>query len=235
MTASTESVTLTPRRVEALCDGVFAIAMTILVLNIAVPTAEKVPANRLASALWQLAPQAIVYVITFVNLGVLWVGQQNQAHLIGRVDRWFVWINIAFLLLISLLPLSTALLGQYPLQHIALGVYGANLIAATLMLGLQWQYATSKNRLVRTRLPRSIVRLAHRRILGSAAAYSCALLLSLVFPIGALILYLVIPLVNILPGRIDKHFAAGPNDGIGDAQAAALPARSYSAGPLELQ
>jgi uncharacterized membrane protein len=216
MTASTKPVTLTPRRLEELCDGVFAIAMTILVLNIAVPVADKVPANRLASALWQLAPQANVYVITFVNLGVLWVGQQNQSHLIGHVDRWFVWMNIGFLLLISLLPLSTALLGQYPLQHVALVVYGANLIAATLMLGLHWQYATSKNRLLRAPLPRSIVRLAHRRTLATAAAYSCALLLSFVLPIGALILYLVIPLISILPSRIDKHFAAGPNDELGE-------------------
>ena len=214
MATTTESVTLTSRRVEALCDGVFAIAMTILVLNIAVPTAEKVPAARLAEALRQLGPQAVVYVITFVNLGVLWVGQQNQAHLIGRVDRWFVWINIGFLLLVSLLPLSTALLGQYPLHHIALVLYGANLIAATLMLGLHWQYATSRNRLLRAPLPRSVVRLAQRRILGSAGGYSCALLLSLVFPIGALILYVLIPLLNVFPGRIDKHFQTRSREGV---------------------
>jgi hypothetical protein len=58
--------------------------------------------------------------------------------------------------------------------------------------------------------------LAHRRTLATAAAYSCALLLSFVLPIGALILYLVIPLISILPSRIDKHFAAGPNDELGE-------------------
>jgi hypothetical protein len=62
--------------------------MTILVLSIAVPTAETVPAERLPGALRQLAPQVLVYVISFTNLGVLWVGQHNQYHFISRADRW---------------------------------------------------------------------------------------------------------------------------------------------------
>src|SRR5262249_24228602 len=158
--------------------------MTILVLNITVPTAEKVSAAELTRVLRQLAPQLFVYIVTFVNLGVLWVGQQNQALLIGHGDRWFVWINIAFLLSISFLPLSTALLGQYPTQRLALVVYGVNLIVATLVLGLHWQYATAKNRLVRSPLPQTVVRLVRSRILWSATAYLSALLLALVVPVG---------------------------------------------------
>jgi len=105
-------VDLRTSRVEALSDGVFAIAMSILVLNISVPTASAVSADRLASTLCQPAPQVLVYVVTFINLGVLWVGQHNQYHFIARADRWFLWINIAYLLLISFMPLSTALLGS---------------------------------------------------------------------------------------------------------------------------
>ena len=110
-------VNLKTGRVEALSDGVFAIAMTILVLNISVPTAETVSADRLPDALGRVAPQVIVYIISFVNLGVLWVGQHNQYHFIDRADRWFLWINILYLLLISFMPLSTALLGHYPLHR----------------------------------------------------------------------------------------------------------------------
>lgn len=138
---------LKTNRVEALSDGVFAIAMTILVLNIAVPTAATVSAEQLPTALRQITPQVLVYIISFINLGVLWVGQHNQDHFIVRVDRWFLWINIGYLLLISFMPLSTALLGHYPLNRVALIVYGVNLIAATLMLALHWDYATRGGRL----------------------------------------------------------------------------------------
>src|SRR4029450_9769299 len=107
-------VNLKTSRVEALSDGVFAIAMTILVLNISVPTAETVSADRLLDALGRVAPQVIVYIISFVNLGVLWVGQHNQYHFIDRADRWFLWINILFFLFYSLFPFADLALGRTP-------------------------------------------------------------------------------------------------------------------------
>jgi len=195
-------------RVEALSDGVFAIAMTILVLNVAVPSARTVADDELGAAVRALVPQVFVYVITFVNLGVLWVGQHNQYHFIVRADRWFIWINILYFLLIAFMPLSTALLGQFPLHRLALTVYGANLIAATLVLALHWHYATVDNRLVRNDLSTSISPLAYRRILGSAGAYVVALLASLVAPAIGLVLFIVVPFFNILPFRLDRHFRA---------------------------
>src|SRR5262245_12694925 len=197
--------TLGTARIEALSDGVFAIAMTILVLAIQVPTAETVPAEQLPDALRRLAPHVLVYLITFINLGVLWVGQHNQYHFIGRVDRWFLWINITYLLLISFMPLSTALLGHYPLSRLALLVYGANLLAATLVLALHWDYATRGGRLARDGLSPVVIRRAHARILGSAGAYAVALMLSLLIPVAGLAVFLVVPFVSILPFAVDKH------------------------------
>jgi uncharacterized membrane protein len=199
-------VDLKTSRIEALSDGVFAIAMTILVLNISVPTTETVSADRLPDALRHVAPQVIVYVISFVNLGVLWVGQHNQYHFIERADRWFLWINILYLLLISFMPLATALLGHYPFHRLALVVYGTNLIAATLVLALHWRYATHRGRLVRPQLSPRVVVLAYRRMLGSAGAYTIALALSLMAPAFSLALFLAVPLVNVLPFTLDRHF-----------------------------
>lgn len=212
--ASDRADALGPSRVAALCDGVFAIAMTILVLHIAVPAAETVPAEQLPRALRQVAPHVLVYVISFINLGVLWVGQHNQYHFIARADRWFLWINIGYLLLISFMPLSTALLGNYPLNRLALLVYGANLLAATLVLALHWHHATAGSRLLAAPLPPGVVRLAHRRILGSAAAYALALVLSLLVPAAGLALFLAVPFVNILPFGVDRHLrrSAGGTD-----------------------
>jgi TMEM175 potassium channel family protein len=199
-------------RIEALSDGVFAIAMTILVLNITVPTAATVPADRLIAALRNMAPQVIVYIVTFINLGVLWVGHHNQYHFIARADRWFLWLNILYLLLISFMPLSTALLGHYPLHRVALVVYGVNLIAATLVLAAHWHYATTTGRLARDTLAPAVVRLAHRRILGSVGAYTVALLLSLVVPVVAFALFLAVPLLNVFPFTLDRYFRASSKE-----------------------
>ena len=207
--ASDPLVDLRTGRIEALSDGIFAVAMTILVLNIAVPVADKVSAAELPQALLRLVPEVLAYVISFVNLGVLYVGQHNQYHFIRRADRWFIWINIAYLLLISFIPLSTALLGHYPLQRIALAVYGVNVIAATLMLGVHWQYATTNGHLVDPVLDARIARIAYRRIVSSTVAYTTALLLALIWPVVALTVYMVVPFYNILPYGIDKHFQRG--------------------------
>jgi uncharacterized membrane protein len=198
-------VTVGTARIEALSDGVFAIAMTILVLAIEVPSPKAVPAEQLPDALRRLAPHVLVYVISFVNLGVLWVGQHNQYHFIARVDRWFLWINIAYLLLVSFMPLSTALLGHYPLSRLALLVYGANLLAATLVLALHWHYAVRGGRLVGGGLSPIVIRRAHARILGSAGTYAVALVLSLLVPVAGLAVFLVVPFVSILPFAVDKH------------------------------
>jgi uncharacterized membrane protein len=201
---------LKPSRVAALCDGVFAIAMTILVLNITVPNPRTVPPEQLPGALRHIAPQVLVYVMSFINLGVLWVGQHNQYHFIVRADRWFLWINIGYLLLISFVPLATALLGYYPLERLALFVYGVNLLGATLVLALHWQYATAGGRLVARRLSPKVVQLAHRRIVGTAGAFFTALLLSLLVPVAGLALFLVVPFVNVLPFGVDPHLRHGP-------------------------
>jgi uncharacterized membrane protein len=170
-----------------------------------VTASSTVPPEQLPGALRHLAPQVLVYVISFINLGVLWVGQHNQYHFIARADRWFLWINISYLLLISFIPLATALLGYYPLERLPLFVYGANLLAATLVLALHWQYVTAGGRLVARPLSPTVVRLAHRRILGSAGAFGTALLLSLLTPAAGLVIFLVVPFVNVLPFEVDRH------------------------------
>jgi heme O synthase-like polyprenyltransferase len=81
-----------------------------------------------------------------------------------------------------------------------------NVIAATLMLAAHWQYATANGHLVDRDLDPRITRLASRRIVSSAIAYTAALVLALIWPVVALTVYLVVPLVNILPYSIDKHF-----------------------------
>src|SRR5215469_15788500 len=114
-------------RIEALTDGVFAVAMTLLVLDIRVPELQPLATAELPLKLLSLWPKFLSYTISFVILGVYWVGHHVQLSFIRRADRPLLWINILFLLWVALVPFSTALLSEYATTRIAIAIYGANL------------------------------------------------------------------------------------------------------------
>jgi uncharacterized membrane protein len=191
------------KRIEALADGVFAIAMTLLVIEIHVP---EVPAgSSLAAALLHLAPNVIAYAVSFVILGTLWVGHHAQFHFIKRVDRPLLWIDIHFLLFIAFLPFSTALLAQQYREPLAATIYGATLLGAGVFLYWHWHHATSGRRLVDPALQESVVRTVKRRILGGHAVYASAVLLSRLNPYVGLALFAAMPLGYMIPGHVDRH------------------------------
>jgi uncharacterized membrane protein len=115
-------------RLAALSDGIFAVAMTILVLDIHAPAKEAIHGeNDLWLALGTLAPRLLVYLMSFLTLGIFWVGQQTQFNQIAQSDRHLTWIHIAFLALVSVMPFSTSLL--------------ANILFLGLILYVSWRYA----------------------------------------------------------------------------------------------
>jgi len=208
---------LSTRRLEALVDGVFAVAMTLLVLTLVVPRepAGLAPAaltRQLGHDLYALRFTVLTYAISFVVAGVYWVGHHNQFPVIRRADRVLLWITILFLMCVTGIPFSTALLGTYPDQQIAVVVYGANLILIGLVLALQWWYATSGCRLTDPGLDPLLVRQAMRRILMGTAIYLLAIGLSFASPALSLAIYALVPVLYILPGRLDRHLSRpGPH------------------------
>jgi len=133
---------LSKTRIEALSDGVFAIAMTLLILEVKVPSIEpRREAIELPRRLWEVAPRYTAFAMSFLIIGVHWVGHHAQLHYIRRTDRAYLWTNLFYLLMISSLPFSTGLLGQYPRQPAAIVVYCVNLIVAGLLLFGQLRYA----------------------------------------------------------------------------------------------
>ena len=101
-------------RMEAFSDGIFAIAMTLLVLELHVPAlAATGSAGELAKALLLMWPKFAGYGGSFLILGVLWIGHHNQFHYIRRVDRPFLWINIFFFMCVGFMPYCTALMGTF--------------------------------------------------------------------------------------------------------------------------
>ena len=128
-------------RVEGLTDGLFATVMTILVLSLVVPTITGPNASTTLQAdLYGLIPNLFAYIITFIFLGVLWISHQNMFDHIQNIDLKTLWINLLLLLSIGLAPFSTALLGRYPLQQIAVVAYGLNALAVSILFNILWFY-----------------------------------------------------------------------------------------------
>jgi uncharacterized membrane protein len=204
---------LSRNRIEALADGVFAVAMTLLVLDIKVPELQSPSATaELPLKLLALWPKFLSYLISFVILGVYWVGHHMQLSFIRRADRPLLWINILFLLWVALVPFSTALLSEYSKTRVAIAIYGANLIAIGLTLSLHWWYATAETRHVDPDIHPNLVRSAMKRTLMAPLIYVIAIALSFFKAELSLILYALVPILYILPGRIDIHWGRHHRD-----------------------
>ena len=151
-------------RLAALSDGIFAVAMTLLVLDLHVPASSTVHSERdLWHVLLPLAPRLVIFMMSVMTLGIFWVGQQTQVNHFARADRNLSWIHIFFLCAVSLIPFSTALLAEYIHFRTALLIYWANILLLGLTLYWSWGYAT-RNKLLADDAPREIHRAVVRRI-----------------------------------------------------------------------
>ncbi|MBN8638957.1 MAG: DUF1211 domain-containing protein [Anaerolineae bacterium] len=198
--------TLSTARIETLADGVFAIVMTLLVFDMRVPTQEQVDAVGLGQALLALTPNIISYVISFIILGVYWVGHHNQFFYIRRSDRTLLWINILYMMFVALVPFSTGLLSRYGSDRISLIVYNLNLICVGVVLYLHWAYATRDGHLLGHALDPKVDRLVRRRILIAPSLYFLAILVSFVSIAIADLMDVLIPVLYVLPANFDSIF-----------------------------
>ena len=122
-------------RLAALSDGVFAIAMTLLVLNLTVPAASAIHSEAdLNRVLLALVPRLLVYGLSFLTLGTFWNGQQILLESLATSHRSLTWINLAFLFGISLVPFSTGLLAELPSYQGALLLYWGNILLPGIAL-----------------------------------------------------------------------------------------------------
>ena len=158
-------------RLAALSDGVFAVAMTLLVLDLKGPAVELVHSDAdLRRALCTLFPKLLTYLMSFLTLGIFWAGQQTQLNELKRSDRHLAWINLAYLFGMTLLPFSTGLLADFISYRSALLIYWLNILYPGVVLYANWAYARRAG-LVREETPLDFDRLARRRIVVAQALY----------------------------------------------------------------
>jgi uncharacterized membrane protein len=194
-------------RLLALGDGIFAIALTLLVFEVKVPE-HAAGGVELRARLLELWPHFASCGLGFLTLGYAWIGHHNQYVAIRRTDRTFLWINIVFFAAIALVPFSCELLGEYPFERTAVVFYALNLAIAGLLLWAHWSYATSGRRLVDPDLDPAFVRRTARRVLTAPAVYLAVIALSFLSVPGSLVACLLIPVYFMIPGRVDGHWKA---------------------------
>ncbi len=159
-------------RLAALSDGLFAIAMTLIVLEIRVPAREAVATEKaLGVALIGLLPRIVTYLLSFLTLGIFWVGQQTQLNHFSRADRHLSWLHLAFLAGVATMPFSTGLLAEFTTFRTALLVYWANVLLSGVVLYLGWLYAERAG-LVKESTPPDVGRTIKRRIVVAQTLYA---------------------------------------------------------------
>ncbi|GGP45384.1 TMEM175 family protein [Streptomyces melanogenes] len=175
---------ISPARLQALSDGIIAIAATLLILEVKPPGAEE----RVWSALWHEWPSLAAYAVTFLIIGIAWVHHHNLFHQVRRVDRPLLFLNIGMLATVSFLPLPTATLGNH-LRGDDAGpaavFYTLSMLLASLWFTLLWHHLCRRPELLHTGA-REHARNARRHSLLGPVGYAVAALIALFSPVGAL-------------------------------------------------
>ena len=189
-------------RLAALSDGIFAVAMTLLVLDIHVPEkAEIHDEQSLLHALALLAPRFLVYFMSVLTLGIFWIGQQTQFNHLERAARAFTWIHILFLATVSVMPFSTNLLASYIGYKSALLLYWLNILMLGVLLYIGWRCAMNLS-LGRSTTTKSIACAIERRILIAQALYAVGAALCLINPYWSIGFILLVQLNYAIAPRI---------------------------------
>ncbi len=156
-------------RLAALSDGVFAVAMTLLLLELHVPSHQAVHSEReLLLAMVAFLPQLAVYLMSFLTLGIFWVGQQTQLNHLEHSDRNLTWLHLAFLFAVTLMPVSTRFLTEYSEYRATLLTYWFNILLLGMILYFSWGCAT-RSKLVKGDIaPEVPAAICHRIIIGQS-------------------------------------------------------------------
>lgn len=196
-------------RLEAFSDGVFAVAITLLVLNIKVPgielsSAKLLSDNDLWKELWNEWPMLVAYGISFATIGIMWLNHHRLFNHIKRTDTTLLLLNLLLLLIIVFIPVPTALLSEYlilPDQHVAAIIYSGVCLAMACSFNILWRYASYNNRLLGKNVDSRSVAAISRQFLGGPLLYLIAFVLAWISVPVCIALSFVLALFFAVPGR----------------------------------
>jgi uncharacterized membrane protein len=190
-------------RFEAFSDGVFAIAITLLVLEIHLPDAGALSNGQMLEYLAHLWPQLLTYVTSFATIGIIWLNHHSTFVHIERVDRHALALNLVLLLMVCFVPFPTALVAKYGALPASTVLYGATLTAMGLSYGALWFYVVRQEC---RRNPATALRLDGVTVLKGMAGtgvYFLGTLVAFIAPRLSNFLFVVVAIYYAVPGRLD--------------------------------
>jgi uncharacterized membrane protein len=195
-------------RLAALSDGIFAVAMTLLVLDLRVPVLKvrhgEHPLwdpgvwhseHEVWKALTELGPHFLPYAMSFMTLGIFWVGQQTQFNYFSATDRHLTWIHIAFLAVVSLMPFSTGLVSEYVTYRLPFVLYWLNLLLLGLVLLASIRHARRAG-LLKPDTTDAVLTALRRRVFFYQACYALAVALCVVNTYASMVALIVLQLMS---------------------------------------
>lgn len=194
-------------RIEAFSDGVFAIVVTLLVLEIKVPHFDSGATTAdMTRELLHLLPKFIGFVLSFVIVAIFWVNHHQLFHSLERSDRKLLWLNNLLLFWMSFIPFPTALLGEYPLQPVSVFVYGAVLLLASVSFNLMLRHAV-KSGLFEDTISEEVLAKSIRRGMIGPVVYLASVLGAFISVYISLALFVLVPVYYFVPQKIVKQGA----------------------------
>ena len=192
-------------RLGALSDGVFAFAMTLLVLDLAIPAAGEIHSeHELWHALAHLAPNLLMYLMGFLTLGIFWNGQQTQLNYIERSNRDLTWIQLAFLFTITLMPFSTRLLAIFFHFRTAAILYWLNILASGALLYISWKYVM-RHEMIHADTPPEIRAAICKRVFIAQTLYAVGAALCAIGPLWSVAFIFAVQLNYAVAPRLPRR------------------------------
>ena len=196
---------LSKHRLEALADGIFAVAMTLLVIELKLPEHESVhDSAELAQGLVRLIPTLVAWIISFVVLAIFWFSHHRLFHYVRAVDPKLLWLNILSLCFVSLMPFSSALAGGYGRMVLSQCLYSANMILLSVLGLLQWRYVFRHPELWNTPMTVGFYRGARFRTLGLILVALVAVAIATVLPGAGNMAFMLMFPISTFSRRIEQ-------------------------------
>lgn len=189
-------------RFEAFSDGVFAFAITLLILGIALPEARYASDRALTDALLHLWPNVLAYALSFAVIGIMWQNHHALFRLIERVDRMTVFLNLLLLAGTAFIPFATATLGAYPTTHASAFLYGIVLSYCATIYNVLLKHLIRRRAFIDS-VDDATIRSTVRAYRVGWVIYVISTLLALLAPVVSFAAYVVVAVYYLVPRGVD--------------------------------
>lgn len=191
------------RRIEALSDGIFAIASTLLVLEIRVPEIHNSSAPQMMNALSGVLPSLVAFIFSFLNILIFWVNHDNIGKTLNYFDSKLIYLNVIFLLFISLVPFTTAFVSRYPFNLVSISIYGFVFFLTALTAAIMYNYIAFKSNLMHKNISLKSKKKIWNRVITGPILFIIAIPLGLIHVYIPIIIYLMVPILFLVFPKIE--------------------------------